>query len=211
MIHIDPKIAHHVDAVLAAGFTVYSLPNETGSNRSAGFVAVCLAEDGPFAHIQVPTHNWDPVSLDVPIKPSREYGSGVLVDHDGTPEDAVRALTAACTEPMVTVRFMKRKRGDHSPAPVVPNHGRQCIERWPGAIEFVKLGKRGTNWDSRTLAMRLDVGDRFVADLGGGRTFGPLTVTGRRYNREIVILTVAELEDQVEILENTFVTLAGAA
>ena len=169
LIHIDPKIAAHVDAALAAGFTVYSLPNEKGSNRSAGFVAVCLAEDGPFAHIQVPTHNWDPVSLDVPIKPARDYGSGVLVDHDGTPEDAVRALTKACSEPNVTVRFMTRKRGDYAGAPVVPNNGRKCIENWPGGSEFVKLGERGSNWDSRTLAMRLDVGERFVFadDLGG--------------------------------------------
>lgn len=209
MIHIDPKIANHVDAALAAGFTVYSLPNEGGSTRSAGFVAVCLTEDGPFAHIQVPTHNWDPVSLDVPIKPSREYGSGVLVDHDGTPEGAVAALTKACTEPNVTVRFMRKKRGDDSPAPVVPNHGRKCIERWPGAIEFVKLGRRGTNWDSRTLACRLEVGDRFELRIDG-RDHTDLTVTDRTYNRDVVIVRTKEFAEPVELRENEFVTLLGA-
>jgi hypothetical protein len=208
-IHIDPKIANHVDAALAAGFTVYSLPNEKGSNRSAGFVAVCLTEDGPFAHIQVPTHSWDPVSLDVPIKPGKDYGSGVLVDHDGTPEGAVVALTKACTEPVVTVRFMTKQYLAKHGTPKVPNYGRKCIERWPGAIEFVKLGQRGTNWDSRTLAQRLEVGDRFTADLGDGRKFGVLTVTSRRYARDVVVLTVAESDGILEIKENAFVTLEG--
>lgn len=209
MIHIDPKIADHVDAVLAAGFTVYSLPNEKSSNRSAGFVAVCLVEDGPFAHIQVPTHNWDPVHLDVPIKPSKDYGSGVAVDHDGTPGGAVAALEKALAEPMVTVRFMRKKRGDYSLTPVVPNHGRKCIERWPGAIEFIKLGARGTNWDVRTLAVRLEVGDRFVfaEDLGGQGEV--LTVASRRYNREIVVVSTEELDHTIEIHERTFVTLMG--
>ena len=204
MIHIDPKIANHVDAVLAAGFTVYSMPNETGSNRSAGFVAVCLTEDGPFAHIQVPTHNWEPAHLDVPIKPSREYGSGVLVDYDGTPEDAVRALTKACNEPMVAVRFVA-KRGE--PMPRVPNHGRKCIERWSGAVEFVKLGARGTNWQARTLAGRLEIGDRFEHN---GQV---LEVQAKRYggrDYEDVILTPTG-GPVVTLSQREFVTLVGAA
>lgn len=210
MIHIDPKIAAHVDAALAAGFTVYSLPNESGSNRSAGFVALCLTEDGPFAHIQVPTHSWEPAQLDVPIKPSKDYGSAVHVDHDGTPKDAVRALRQACTEPVVTVRFMTKQYVNKQGVPRVPNYGRKCIERWPGAVEFTKLGARGTNWDSRTLAMRLEVGDRFESKLEDGRDFGILTVTERRYRGEIVVLRVAELASPVEIPERMFVTLAGS-
>ena len=213
MIHIDPKIANHVDAALAAGFTVYSLPNEKGSNRSAGFVAVCLAEDGPFAHIQVPTHNWEPVSLDVPIKPARDYGSGVLVDHDGTPEDAVRALTKACSEPNVTVRFMGKKRGSPGFAPVVPNYGRKSIERWPGGVEFVKLGERGSNWDSRTLAQRLDVGDRFVFDAALDGPGDVVTVESRRYGGPEYRTTIITATDgrTISLPENAFVTLAGAA
>lgn len=211
-VRIDPKIAAHVDAALAAGFTVYALPDT--SPRPVGFVAVCLTEDGPFAHIQVPTHNWDPVSLDVPIKPSREYGSGVLVDHDGTPEDAVRALRKACLEDMVTVRFMRRKRGDYGPEPVVPNHGRNCIENWPGGTAFTKLGKRGTNWTVPQLAGRLEIGDRFDPELTDGRDFGTLTVAGRKYggpNWDMVTLTVKELDHPIEMAQRQFVTLLGGA
>lgn len=207
-IYIDPKIAAHVDAALAAGFTVYAVP-ESGM-RSVGWVALCLDEDGSWAHIQKPTMALDPVSLDVPIKPSREYGSAVLVDHNGTPEDAVRVLTKACTEPMVTVRFTGPRRGPKPPAPVVPNHGRKTIERW---LTAVRLGERGTNWQVRQLAGRLEVGDRFDSALEDGRDFGVLTVTGRRYggrDYELVVLTVAELDHPVEIRNNQFVTLVGA-
>lgn len=211
MIRINPKIAAHVDAALAAGFTVYALPNEAGTNRSAGFVALCLTEDGPWAHIQIPSMALDPVQLDVPIKPDKEYGSGVHVDHDGTPADAVRALRQACAEDTVTVRFMSRQYVAKHGTPKVPNYGRKCIERWPGGVQFVKLGERGTNWMVRQLAGRLEVGDRFIAELPDGRSFGTLTVTERRYRGEIVVLRVAELTNRIEIGERTFVTLAGAA
>jgi hypothetical protein len=146
--------------------------------------------------------------LDVPIKPSREYGSGVLVDHDGTPEDAVRALRQACTEPMVAVRFVT-KRGE--PMPKVPNHGRGCIERWPGAADFTKLEANRGNWRVQQLAGRLEIGDRFESKLEDGRDFGTLTVKSRRYRDDIVILWTEELSYPVEIRERTFVTMAGAA
>lgn len=204
MIRIDQKIAAHVDAALAAGFTVYSLPAEV---RPAGFVAVCLEEDGPFAHIQVPSLALEPVSLDVPIKPHTDYGSGVMVDHDGTPEDAVRALRQACSEPMVTVRFMRFKRGVEKIAPVVPNHGRKTIERWPGSTEFVKLGQRGTNWEVKVQARRLEVGDVFVfaEDIGGQGEH--LTVESRQYGHNVVILTADEADHIIELTEYTTVTL----
>lgn len=198
MIRIDRKIAAHVDAALAAGFTIYALP-QNGA-RSAGFVCVCLTEDGPWAHIQKPAMALDPVSLDVPIKPSREYGSGVLVDHDGTPEDAVRALTKACTTEMVAVRFVGKE------SPLVPNYGRKTIEGWPGR-QFEKLGQRGTNWEVLTLAGRLEVGDRFDSKLEDGRDLGILTVTDRLFNREVVIVRTKELDQSLEIRENTFLTL----
>lgn len=200
MIRIDRKIARHVDAVLAAGFTVYALP-QVGA-RPAGFVCVCLTEDGPWAHIQKPAMALDPASLDVPIKPNKDYGSSVLVDHDGTPEDAVVALTKACTTEMVAVRFMPARLGQ----PFVPNYGRKTIEGWPGR-QFEKLGQRGTNWEVLTLAGRLEVGDRFDSKLEDGRDLGILTVTDRIFNREVVIVRTKELDQSLEIRENTFLTL----
>lgn len=207
MIRIDPKIAAHVDAALAAGFTVYALPDQL---RPAGFVALCKDEAGSWAHIQRPSMALDPVQLDVPIEPNKDYGSGVHVDHDGTPEDAVRALTEACSKPMVTVRFMTRQYVAKHGTPVVPNYGRRCIEKWPGTGLFEKLGKRGTNWEVWLPASRLEVGDRFETRLEG-RDHTDLTVTGRRYRGETVVLTVAELAEPVELGQRQFVTLLGGA
>jgi len=128
---LDPIILPIVTAALEAGFTAYA-PKETTLQRAAGFVYVCLDTDGPYAAVQVPTHRWEDASLDVPIKPSREYGSSVLVDYDGTVSGAVESLRKACQEPNVTVRFVA-KRGQA--APVVPNYGRKVIETWPGGPE----------------------------------------------------------------------------
>ena len=210
MIHIDPKIAAHIDAALAAGFTVYAQPGR--DPRSVGHVYVCKEWDGPFALIQVPTHTFDPVVVDVPIEPHKDYGSAVLVDHDGTPAGAVAALEKACTEPMVTVRFMTRQYLQKHGTPRVPNYGNKTITKYGRTLDaMVKLGQRGTNWQVRQLAVRLEVGDRFVADLGDGRSYGILTVTDRTYNRDIVIVRTKELANPVEIPERTFVILAGAA
>lgn len=207
-VRIDPKIAAHVDAAIKAGFTVYALPDPTP--RPVGWVALCLDEDGPWAHIQQPTMALDPVELDVPITPHKDYGSGVKVDHDGTPEDAVRALRQACSEDTVTVRFMSPQYVRVHGVPKVPNAGRKCIGWWKGAE--VKLGRRGTNWTVPQLAGRLEIGDRFILPEGDEPT--ELTVTGRKYggpNWDRVLLTVKELDSIIELSQREFVTLLGAA
>lgn len=208
-VRIDPKIAAHVDAALAAGFTVYALPDTT--LRPVGFVAVCLDEDGPWAHIQQPTMALDPVELDVPVIPHKDWGSGVKVDHDGTPEDGVRALRQACSEDTVTVRFMTKQYVAKHGVPKVPNAGRKCIS-WFGD-RAVKLGRRGTNWTVPQLAGRLEIGDRFELRLEG-RDHTDLTVTGRKYggsNWDRVLLTVKELAEPLDLSQREFVTLLGAA
>ena len=131
---IETSIVPIVKAALEAGFKAFTLKDE--GPRAIGFVYVCLDEAGSFATIQRPTNSWEDTSLDVPIKPSREYGSSVLVDYDGTPEGAVKALRAACESPTVTVRFVA-KRGQA--APVVPNYGRAAIDKWRGGVEEVTL------------------------------------------------------------------------
>ncbi|UOK18410.1 hypothetical protein SEA_BRUHMOMENT_94 [Arthrobacter phage BruhMoment] len=202
---INPKIALHVDAALAAGFTAYALPTDTP--RPAGFVAVCLDEDGPWAHIQVPTNNWDPVQLDVPIRPHKDYGSGVHVDHDGTPEDAVRALQQACSENLVTVRFMTRQYIDKHGVPKVPNHGRKCIERWPGGAEFTKLEPGRGNWRVQQQAGRLEIGDRFIHN-GQVVEVQAKRYTGHNYDDVTITPTGGPV---ITMSQREFVTLLGAA
>jgi len=202
VILIDPKIGEHVDAAIKAGFTVYATQSDP---RPTGWVAVCLEEDGPWAHIQQPTMALDPVELDVPVKPHKDWGSGVNLDHDGTPAHAVEVLRKACTEEMVTVRFMTKQYIAKHGVPKVPNWGRKCIGYWEDRI--VKLGERGTNWQVRQLAGRLEVGDRFIAADGGE----VLTVTARRYRGEMVSLSIQELGGALELSQRAFVTLLGAA
>jgi hypothetical protein len=105
---------------------------ETRPPFKIGFVYVSLQDDGPYATVQVPTHKWEDPSLDVPIKPSRDYGSAVLVDYDGTVPGAIEALRKACSAPNVTVRFVA-KRGQA--APVVPNYGSNAVTKWRGGLE----------------------------------------------------------------------------
>ena len=201
-VRIDPKIAAHVNAALAAGFTVYATITNPGTT---GWVAVCLDEDGPWAHIQQPTMALDPVELDVPVTPHKDWGSAVHVDHDGTPEDAVRALRKACSEELVTVRFMTKQYIAKHGTPRVPNAGRKCISYWEDRI--VKLGERGTNWTVPQQAGRLEVGDRFEHN---GQV---VEVQARRYggfNYEDVIITPTG-GPVITMSQREFVTLVGAA
>jgi hypothetical protein len=149
----------------------------------------------------------DPVELDVPVIPHKDWGSGVKVDHDGTPEDAVRALRQACSEDLVTVRFMTKQYIAKHGVPKVKNAGRKCIG-WFGD-RAVKLGERGTNWIVPQLAGRLEIGDRFT--INGGEV---VTVTGRKYggsNWDRVLLTVKEVPSTLDLSQRQFVTLVGAS
>lgn len=209
-VRIDPKIAAHVDAALAAGFTIYAQPGR--DRRPVGHVYVCKELDGPFALIQVPTHSFDPVVVDVPIEPSKDYGSAVLVDHDGTPAGVVAALETACAEPTVTVRFMTRQYIQRHGVPRVRNYGVKTITKYGGSMDdVVQLGQRGTNWTVPQQAGRLEIGDRFLLPEGDEPTV--LTVTGRKYggpNWDMVMLTVGQLPNIIELPQREFVTLLGA-
>lgn len=117
------------EAALEAGFHVYGLRKERGP---VTFVYVCLDTAGSYATIGRPTHDWDGAQLSAPIKPSREYGSAVREDYDGTVDGAIETLRKVCSSPNVTVRFVG-KRGQA--APVVPNYGRNVLDKWPGGPE----------------------------------------------------------------------------
>jgi len=131
---IETSIVPTVKAALEAGFKAYTRKDE--GPAAIGFVYVCLDEAGSFAIIERPCNSWEPTSLAAPIKPSRDYGSAVVVYYDSTVEGAVKALRAACESPTVTVRFVA-KRGQA--APVVPNYGRAAIDRCHGGVEEVTL------------------------------------------------------------------------
>jgi hypothetical protein len=133
MTKLHDSIAPIVTAALKDGFKAYALP-ERFPHMPVEVVYVCLDEAGSFAAIQRPTNSWEDAHLDVPIKPSREYGSGVLVDYDGTVEGAIKSLRAACESPTVTVRFIA-KRGQA--APIVPNYGRAAIDKWRDGVHVL--------------------------------------------------------------------------
>lgn len=126
---VDNAIREAVEAAYEAGFTIY-VPKPSVEGRKIGHVYVCKDPEGSFATIERPTHSWDPVYLSVPIAPSRHYGSGVIVDHDGTTEGIIRALEKAVLERNVTVRWVA-KRGEA--APIVPNHGVKALTRHTNA------------------------------------------------------------------------------
>lgn len=205
-VRIDPQLAPHVDAALAAGFTIYA---RNGMDpRPVGHVYVCKDIDGPFALIQVPSFIFEPVHVDVPIKPNKDYGSAVLVDHDGTPEGVVKALTKACNEPMVTVRFMTRRYIAEHGVPVVPNYGNKVITKYGRGMESVSaLGERGTNWIAPQLAGRLEVGDRFKHN---GQV---IEVQAKRYGGvdygDVIITPIAG--PVITLPQREIITLVGAA
>lgn len=212
-VRIDPKIAAHIDAALAAGFTIYA--RQGRDPRPVGHVYVCKEWDGPFALIQVPTHTWDPVNVDVPIEPHKDYGSSVLVDHDGTPAGVVAALEKACTEPTVTVRFMSRQYVAKHGVVRVPNYGNNAVTKYGrSADDVVTLGGRGTNWVVPQLADRLEVGDRFIFDGAVDGDGDVVTVEAKRYGGgygyENTIITATDGRT-ISLPQRTFVTLVGAA
>ena len=103
--------------------------------EAADFAFVCRELDGPYASVGASSYRFGPAVISIPIKPSRQYGSGVLAAHDGTVADAMRALHHVFNSENVTVLFSGQ------PAPVVPNHGRARIDSWPGggANTFVEM------------------------------------------------------------------------
>jgi len=134
---ISERLHPYIRAALDAGLTVYAVnpSSEIDARRPKGYAYVCQDPGGSFCTVEVPTMALDPVELHAPIKPSREYGSSVLVDHDGTPEDAVRAIRAVCESATVAVRFMPRHMG----TPIVPNAGRAAIDGWRSGVTEVTM------------------------------------------------------------------------
>jgi hypothetical protein len=127
-----------LDEALNEGFQVFVLRPSDVRIDPIGFAYVCLDTEGSFAVVNAGHNLFEEPSLTAPIKPNREYGSGVLVDYDGTTYGAIESLRAVCRSKDVTVRFMGRNRDGLGPT--VLNFGRQVLDRWPGGPDrFVEL------------------------------------------------------------------------
>ena len=104
---ISEFIRDYAVAAVKAGFTVH-VPTRLYSYREARFVYVTKAGQPGIAMIQVPTFpRFQPVAVDVPIKPSREFGSGVPQDHNNEIEDVVRLLGELVQKDKCRVRFFR--------------------------------------------------------------------------------------------------------
>lgn len=113
---------------LSQGFRAFIVTPIKDWERPADFVYLCLDMEGSFALIQRPNTRVEPPTLSVPIQPNRDYGSTVLVDYDGSVDDAVDQLRAACGRESVTVRFMRNE------TPQVPNRGKRTLQGWNSGV-----------------------------------------------------------------------------
>lgn len=106
--NIHEALIGHIEAAKAAGFTVHAPKSVLGR---VGHVYITREDLPGVALFQIPTFpNFEPVELDVPIVPSREFGSNVHQDHDGTPEDAVRVLPGILAQETILPRFVDNPR-----------------------------------------------------------------------------------------------------
>lgn len=112
--NIHPKLLPMVQAATDAGFTVH-VPVKSVRPGQVGFVWVTREGMPGIAMMQIPTFpNFEPISIDVPVKPNRRYGSHVLQDYDGSEADAVRLLGELVASATVVPRFV----GPHPAVPV---------------------------------------------------------------------------------------------
>lgn len=109
---IHPRLEEAANAIHAAGFTV-TVPTSRRASYQAGHIYVTRDGQPGIALVQVPASPWfEPLSLDIPVRPTREYGSAVRADYqDG--ED-FSGLIAKLEEVMrvstVRVRFTPNPR-----------------------------------------------------------------------------------------------------
>lgn len=130
--NINDAILPILDEALAQGFRVF-VPRTSAQrpHKPINFAFVCQEFDGSFVIVNAGYNKGERPTLNTPVRPSRDYGSSVLVDH---PTGYITAITQACANRMVAVRW------DKVPAPLVRNYGNMCLLNWPGGIHrFVEL------------------------------------------------------------------------
>lgn len=131
---IDTSIQPILIEALSQGFRAFIVTPDEKLPRRARFAYLCLDMDNSFALVEAPATRLELPTLSAPIHPNRDYGSSVLVDYDGSVEDAVAQLRATCVSETVTVRFMKDSH------PVVANRGKKSMALWRDNITELTAG-----------------------------------------------------------------------
>lgn len=112
--NIHEALLPFVQAAHDAGFTVH-VPTKGVRPGTVGFVWITKESQPGIALMQIPTFpNFEPISVDVPVKPNRVYGSAVIQDHDGSVADVLRLLGELVERDTVVPRFI----GPHPAVPV---------------------------------------------------------------------------------------------
>lgn len=125
---INPTLVEPLKLALTEGFRAFVVTPSENTPRRIDFIYLCLDIEGSFVLLEAAPTRVEPFGLSAPITPSREYGSSVLVDYDGSNTDAIRAMREVCQNPNVAVRFMANT------APVVPNRGKKSLEKWHNGV-----------------------------------------------------------------------------
>lgn len=111
---IHPELAELIPPLTDAGLTIYAYPE----SLRLQLTWIVAERNGNTCVISIT--RFDGFTVTACIRPSREYGSGVLVDIEpGEPDTIGKRVVAAAikgTEPTVRVRFCKVN-------PIVPNDG----------------------------------------------------------------------------------------
>lgn len=111
---IHPALVELIPALTDAGLSVYAYTDTP--RRALSWVVV--ERDGNTCVVAI--SDFDSITVTACVRPSREYGSGVMVDIEpGEPDTIGRRVAAAAikgTEPMIQIRFCRVN-------PFVPNDG----------------------------------------------------------------------------------------
>lgn len=107
---LNEHLVPFANELTRAGFLVH-VPTSRHPRDPVGHTYVSHPDLPSVALVQIPTFpGFEPISLSVPVAPSREHGSEVPVDYDGTPESAVEVLREVLKSKTVLTRFVRNPR-----------------------------------------------------------------------------------------------------
>ena len=123
-VNIHPALTELIPSLAESGMNVYAYPERKGR------LDWIVAERNDNTCV-ISTTRFHELTVSACIRPSREYGSGVMVDIEpGEPDTITERVVAAAikgTEPTVRVRFCKVN-------PIVPNDGMRHFS-WANLIK----------------------------------------------------------------------------
>lgn len=111
--NIHPRLEEAANVIHAAGFTVTIPTSQHRTNYQAGHIYVTRDGQPGVALVQVPALPWfEPLSLDIPVEPTREYGSAVCADYrdDGNFAGLIAKLDEVMRASTVRTRFVTNPR-----------------------------------------------------------------------------------------------------